>query len=137
MTYGPKVFEVFTWRHFLNGIRTEIYEKLWSVSRTYRTGHIVGVVAKSVVTTWTALLRHVGTEALRMYLLPYMSFNTLTFMYEHIMAQDAFGTLSQHETRIPAMRTAPVVQMLMKMLRDPGHNKNMRCFIWHTSSFEM
>lgn len=67
----PTVFEVFIRLHCFNIVGIDVEQKCLSVRMEYRTGNIIGLVLKSVVTTWSALLLHVGTESLSTYLLSY------------------------------------------------------------------
>lgn len=82
------VFKLFMWLHYPNLVRADVEQNHLSVRMTYQTGNIVGLVVKSVVTVWNALLRFVGREALSTFLLPYIWYNTETGMYENLMAQD-------------------------------------------------
>lgn len=65
----PAVFALYISRQCLKPVRNEVDEKRLSVKMNYRTGNIVGIAVKSVVTKRMTLLSCVVTKALSNYLL--------------------------------------------------------------------
>lgn len=91
--------------HCLNVVRPDVEEKLLSVRMNYLTGNIKVLVIRSALAVYTTLLRHVGTEPLGTYLLPYMWYNTINSMYERTMVQDGISTFRKEEKIVPSIRT--------------------------------
>lgn len=103
------IFELLVWFHCPILVHTEVYEMLVSVSMTYRTGNIVGLVVKSVGIAWTSLSRCVGLEALRSIfyrtcpIIWKRYVRASYFIYEQRIRQDGYPPLIHCETRITSI----------------------------------